>query len=372
MGNAAGPLSSGRLHGLDAARAISMTIGLLTHGVAAYVVSDMGWPVVDRSRTIVADAFILFVYFFRLPSFFMLSGFFARLLYTKRGPRAFAENRVKRILIPFIVALFPINVAQIAVDRVARGERVLPIGLVPQSTQHLWFLYYLSLTLAAALMLKLIPWPAGRVGAVDRWFGRTIQSASAPLVFALPTAILLVATNGITTRQGFVPDPVVLLFFCLFFGVGWLFHRQAGLIASLAEGVNRRAILAALSAVLMVVIGFQASRWGTGAIWIAYFFRAAFCWYMSFAFIGFFLKRFSAQGPILGYLADASYWSYIVHLPFLVLVQAGLAETRLPVIVKFGLVMIATVTFCLTSYHFLVRFTWLGGVLNGRRIPRAS
>jgi hypothetical protein len=36
-----------------------MTIGLLTHGAAAYVVSNMGWPVVDQSRTVVADPIVL-------------------------------------------------------------------------------------------------------------------------------------------------------------------------------------------------------------------------------------------------------------------------------------------------------------------------
>jgi peptidoglycan/LPS O-acetylase OafA/YrhL len=122
----------------------------------------------------------------------------------------------------------------------------------------------------------------------------------------------------------------------------------------------------------MAAIGPQANRWGAPAIWVGYYFRAAFCWYMSFAFIGFFLRRFSKPARVFGYLADASYWSYIVHLPFLVLFQAGVARTSLPVLLKFAIVMAATVTHCLVSYHFLVRSTWLGGVLNGRRVARGS
>jgi fucose 4-O-acetylase-like acetyltransferase len=43
-----------------------------------------------------------------MPVFFLLAGFFGRLLYEKLGPGPFVRHRAKRLLVPFVVTLVPL------------------------------------------------------------------------------------------------------------------------------------------------------------------------------------------------------------------------------------------------------------------------
>ena len=44
---------------------------------------------------------ILFIHIFRMPIFFVMAGFFAAMLYLRRGPGGLAQNRATRIVVPF-------------------------------------------------------------------------------------------------------------------------------------------------------------------------------------------------------------------------------------------------------------------------------
>ena len=70
------------------------------------------------------------------------------------------------------------------------------------------------------------------------------------------------------------------------------------------------------------------------------------------------------------YVSDASYWMYLVHLPFAIGIPGVLAPAPLPAIVKFAITVAITTAATLVSYHYLVRATAIGALLNGRRYPR--
>ena len=71
-------------------------------------------------------------------------------------------------------------------------------------------------------------------------------------------------------------------------------------------------------------------------------------------------------------MADASYWIYIVHVPFILLVPLLLASVPLPAMVKLTLVMTMATGLILVIYHYFVRSTFIGEQLNGRRYPRST
>ena len=56
-------------------------------------------------------------------------------------------------------------------------------------------------------------------------------------------------------------------------------------------------------------------------------------------------------------MADASYWSYLVHLPVLVALQIALAPRPWPAPLKLALALGGTSAVCLVSYRALVRRT---------------
>ena len=70
------------------------------------------------------------------------------------------------------------------------------------------------------------------------------------------------------------------------------------------------------------------------------------------------------------YLSDSSYWLYIMHLPVVVGLQFALLPVPLPALAKIPIVLSLAVAILLASYDFMVRPTWVGVLLNGRRYPR--
>jgi peptidoglycan/LPS O-acetylase OafA/YrhL len=99
---------------------------------------------------------------------------------------------------------------------------------------------------------------------------------------------------------------------------------------------------------------------------------AASMWLWTFGLIGAALHFIRAERPKVRYLADSSYWLYIVHLPLIVALEAIVAKWPVPAEVKLVLVVAAGVAIMLATYRWLVRPTFIGALLNGRRYPRKA
>jgi peptidoglycan/LPS O-acetylase OafA/YrhL len=93
-------------------------------------------------------------------------------------------------------------------------------------------------------------------------------------------------------------------------------------------------------------------------------------WTMVALTLGVFRHLFSRPRPVIRYLADSSYWMYLVHLPVVVWLQVAVAEVPLHWSLKLAFVSAATIAFALLTYDLFVRSTLVGQVLNGRRRDR--
>ena len=71
------------------------------------------------------------------------------------------------------------------------------------------------------------------------------------------------------------------------------------------------------------------------------------------------------------YLADASFFVYIIHLPIVYALQTWMIRWPLHWSVKYALIVTLTTCHrCSRCYHYLVRSTFVGKFLNGRKYPR--
>ena len=70
---------------------------------------------------------------------------------------------------------------------------------------------------------------------------------------------------------------------------------------------------------------------------------------------------------MLRYLSDASYWIYILHIPVVMGLQLAVRNLPGPTELKFAGVLLATVMIGLVTYQIMVRYTFIGAILNGRR-----
>ena len=132
-----------RRHDLDALRGWAMLLGLVLH-LAMMFLPQRVWPVVDREPVAWSGWLVSLVHGFRMPLFFLLSGFFTAMLWRKRGLAALVWHRVRRILLPlvlgvvFIVPAFFVAVAYaqhvVKQQNAAALEQGEPVDLLTAAT----------------------------------------------------------------------------------------------------------------------------------------------------------------------------------------------------------------------------------------------
>ena len=153
--------------------------------------------------------------------------------------------------------------------------------------------------------------------------------------------------------------------------VGWLVHRQPDLLRVwerrcwwyIGGGVVcTAAALALIGSSPVYEPAERDARMGLYAV-----LYAAAAWLGTFALIGACLRWFAVPGRTIRYLADASYWSYLIHLPVVIGLQSAVMSWPESWPAKFALVLATTLIVILASYHLLVRTTALGRMLNGHR-----
>ena len=105
-------------------------------------------------------------------------------------------------------------------------------------------------------------------------------------------------------------------------------------------------------------------------LWIIMTIRSLSCWLLIFGVTGLFIRYGSHHSARMRYVSDSSYWVYLLHLPFTIIIPALIVDWDIPGTLKFLFVMISTAVICFVTYHYFVRNTFIGKFLNGRTYPR--
>ncbi len=70
----------------------------------------------------------------------------------------------------------------------------------------------------------------------------------------------------------------------------------------------------------------------------------------------------------LRYFTDASYWVYLSNMPLVMLWHVMLAPLDMSIYVKFPISLLGAFGMSMLTYEYMVRYTWMGAVLNKRRV----
>jgi hypothetical protein len=323
MAVAAGPEvkaspDTARYHAFDRVRALAMLLGVVYHALMFPMFIGGGGP--STTPRLLGD----WMHSFRMPLFFLIAGFFGRMILAKYGTAGFLRRRWRRIGLPLMIGVLtfsPLNT--LTLDQVKRppalgsGEAGLsrPVGVEvppagglqagPSATPdsggpaalppgevarrffgpfarffylyHLWFLWYLLIFVTVAPFLAgglaiVAPPPTDDSG--DRAGLRLVRLGLAPaLLAAAATPALLATRNHSDWFLGLAPAifqtfPDILirydvdqLFYLVYFAAGWWLHRQRAALPSLAEGWLANAVVGLTA--YGVAVGLQA-RYGGG------------------------------------------------------------------------------------------------------------
>ncbi len=381
-------------HDLDNLRAVMMWLGIVLHvGVIHMIRPPPNIPYQDVAATRGADILVGAIHAFRIPVFLMVAGFFVELLRQRYGTGGMVRHRLRRIGLPFAVfwpLLYIGTIAAMAVffgrasysggwwldpmqlPRIPAGERL--------TTFHLWFLYqligYCLLVAGTAPIARRIPraWRArgtqwgNRIA--TRWWGL-------PVLMLIPVLTTLPYAQGSVVVYGsFLPDWSVWSYYGVFFAFGlFLFHNADSLATVYARrwaGLAGMGTVSFLAASALYGAGYRAAGNPEALFLSAAAAYAATTWLWSFALIGGFRRFLARRRPVLKYIADSSYWVYLLHFPLTIAFGALLYGLDWGPWLKMGLNIAATTAVCLVTYHYLVRHTVIGVLLNGRRADKAT
>lgn len=247
---------------------------------------------------------------------------------------------------------------------------------------HLWFLWYLCWLIPA---FAVYAWLADRFA----WRGPPAAALLSPLrwLWLVPATLVpqwmmgeLETLYGPDTSTGLIPAPHILLYYALFFFVGtWYYDAHDG------AGRLTRGWRWTLPVALLVVfpLGYEVTLgpWGLRDAWLdpawfhplASLLQVLYVWLMVFGSMGLFAAVYSDESRVMRYLSDSSYWLYLAHLPVVIIGQYLIAGWVFPSLGKIGLLLGVVSALLLLSYDWLVRYTWIGRMLNGPRTrPRRS
>jgi glucan biosynthesis protein C len=384
-----------RLHALDAVRALALILGVFFHATVSFVQGFALWPVTDIDRSPIMGGTFFVLHIFRMTMFFFVAGFFARLSLHKRGLGGFVKDRLKRIGIP-LVAGWPIMIASImgiavwaAVQATGKMPPAPPMPDMPGffPLTHLWFLYVLLWLYALSLLLRAVILRVDRNSAfrqlVDRVVKVVAPSYFAPLVLALPFLVALWFAPvwfhwfGIPPADmNLIVNPQALAAFGTAFGLGWLVHRQAGLLEAWSRRWAFHLVVAlGLTVACLIMVGpvpFLRPAQRDPATFAYAVCYAVAIWSWTIAIVGAALQFCSGFSAVRRYIADASYWIYLIHLPLVLALQALVARLPWPWPIKYAGILLIAFPIMLLTYEWLVRNTFIGAILNGRRQPRAT
>lgn len=386
------PAPRERLHGLDAVRGIALLLGLVVHASMSWLPgAQYFWVTHDTSPSDLAGLLFYVPHMFRMLLFFLISGFFARMACERLGTLGFMRDRARRIAIPLASLWFPMLMSIVAVA--AWNAWLVNNGQMPPAPEtpplsprnfpltHLWFLYVLLLCYTVALAVRAT---LGRSALIKRAADtcvRVLASPIGPLLLALPLAAALVknvkwyAWFGIPTPDhSLYPSLAACVAFGSAFGFGWLLHRQQHLLLRWAPHWPLHlaiAVLATFGCLLHVGLAPKLVPANLDTATIAYATAyAAAGWSWTFAIVGLGLRFLSGHSQVRRYLADASYWIYIAHLPLVMALQVAMSRVDWPWYVELPLVLALATGLLLLSYDLIVRNSFIGAWLNGRRKPR--
>ena len=255
-----------------------------------------------------------------------------------------------------------------------------PIFAVPLF-HHLWFLWFLCwLVLVFALYARLADWL--------QWQGPPKWLVLSPVRFLylipltmIPQSLmgLVIPSFGPDTSLGLLPMPHILLYYALFFFFGALYFDCDD-----PDGRVGKWWWLGLPVGLFIVFPFGL-EFSTGSFGFrqeifdpamsrtaAVVLQVIYAWMMTFGFIGLFRKLCTRENKTIRYLSDSSYWLYVAHVPLIIGAQLAVRDWPLASGVKYFLVLLAVTGLLLLIYQFLVRYTWLGRLLNGPRVRPTS
>lgn len=372
--------SASRQYYLDWLRVIGILGVFVFHSTRFFDTWD--WHVKSPLRFYGANVFQDFMMSWMMPLMFLISG--ASIFYAMRkggGALRFFQDKVLRLLVPLVVAVFTHASLQVYLERITHHEffgtywQFLPhyfegvyldvgsSGNFAAFGMHLWYLAFLFVYIL--LLYPLFRWLVAGGQRILNGLGNLLAAPGVAYLLFLPTLIFFDATEDLPGPGGW-PMPVYLLFFFIGFVIAAHPRLQARILRLRWVSLAGAVILLAIHLTLM-------SLPATAALFdeINSVLFSAIAWFALQAFLGFGMQHLNFSTPFLRYANEAVLPFYIFHQTVLLSVGYFVLQWAIPVWLRWLLIAVLSFATIMLLYEGLVRRNIALRFLFGMK-PRAK
>lgn len=361
-----------RLHYMDSLRSVLMALGIILHTANIYS-AEVTWRISSEDTS----TFIFFlrelIHLFRMPAFFMVSGFFCVMTLQKYGTTPFVKVRMKRIALPLVVTALTLNSLQALVLHVTGWQPFdfATYWLTGGWISHLWFLINLIVYFALAVFLYSF---------AKRMTKSFLDALSSIAVKTpMPLVILIAAMSGVgvvaLSPLGFplysyyffdILNVFSVVKYMPFFLFGALLFNSKELLESFSN-ISNVVLLLYISASMIVLFLITPQLPETISTLLVAFSSSLASWTLSAALFKFFQTYFNKKSSFWLSMSDSSYTIYLFH--HLIVICLGLVaiELGLPPFAGFIAIVVLTVFATIGIHRYLIsKFPLLKLAFNGK------
>jgi glucan biosynthesis protein C len=379
-------VKSARLYYLDWLRVLAILGVFLFHAVHPFDATD--WHIKNAEQSLaVTLVFVVFLYPWGMPLFFLLSGAGSRFALRRRTGRQYASERVKRLLIPFIIGsilLSPIQLffewshrTQIGVFEGALLEFLASreVGFNPQvfgwAGYHLWFLGFLFAYSLIALPLFLwLKQDAGR--RFIAWLGGACDRRGGLFLFLIPLVLVQLILRPFYPAEHHWADFVYTL---VFFVSGYILYADE----RFSQAIRRDWPFMLIAGILSTLFFFATAAAGVALEWMStpgipqfylgwsVFSVNSWCWTIFVLYIG--MRFLDFSNSFLKYWQDAILPFFLFHQPVIIIIAFYVVQWQASLLVKLPVVVLGSFLVTLGLYELIIRRIKPLGALFGMK-PR--
>ena len=385
---AKGPaVKSARLHYLDWLRVLLILGVFLYHAVHPFD-SAVDWHIKNAEQSDAVTVFLLLVYPWGIPLFFLVAGAGSKFALRRRSNRQYISERVTRLLIPFIVGSILLTPLQEYLDALHKGTfQGSFLSFIPEMLKevtsgnlltplvfsrwgsHLWFLAFLfSFSLLALPVFRWLNRDSGQ--SFISWLARLVEKRGGLLLCVLPLVLARVFI------QPYFPEDhgwLDFVYYLLFFVFGYIFYSDDRFLSA----VRRDRWLLFAGGVLGLVafggvfaaFGDQFLEWWTetfvapwSIILILAFTLMSWGWALNALYLAMAYLNFSNKWLVYG--SDTIMPFYLLHQPVIVVIAYFVVQWDAGILPKLLVVVLGSLLVTLGLVEIIKRIKVLRGLFG--------
>ena len=375
-----------RQYYIDWIRVLAFMLLIFFHCSMPFV--QFGWEIKNKEHSVFLDRLIIWLHQWRLPLLFFISGVGVSFSLRRRSVAAFFGERIIRLFIPLLFAMFFTIPLQVYYEWLQTGKikesywsfyptvwKLVPYPEGSLTWSHMWFVVYLFVF--TILLLPIFALMKTRaVQMLKQKANPIFRSPLSNLLLSIPFILYYFTLYIRWPAQGSLLDDWFVFTSSITFYFFGFFLADLSNFWRICENYRKQFLIVSI---VCVTVLFWKYYWAVElpkrqdtSLYVYGFFDGLQIWSIILTIIGYARRYLNFSNPWLTYLTSAVYPFYILHQTVIVVAGYYIVQWNSSITVKLIALIITCFVTILALYHFLIRPFIITRVLYGLKPKQQS